>query len=118
MIIRRDQMAAFQHAAFLQWMECHIMAYFPAECARIESDSRSQTIAAGIARANTYGFVAPEDICQFVDLLFALHPEFDNDEALPWARRLLNDPTIVEPAVRLDLLVDTARDYLRGVAVN
>jgi hypothetical protein len=31
---------------------------------------------------------------------------------------LLNDPTIVEPAVRLDLLVDTARDYLRGVAVN
>jgi hypothetical protein len=108
--IRDDQILALQQAAFLRWLEVHVSDYFPAVCAQTDIQTRRQTIRDGVRRANEYGFAAPDQVCQFVDLLFAFHPEFDRDDRLPWARDILTDPEITEPAVRIDLLFDAARE--------
>lgn len=106
-------MLALQQAAFLRWLERHVLEHFPAACARIDSRTLRQTIGDGVRRAAEYGFALPDQVCQFVDLLFAFHPGFDRDDSLPWARDVLADPEIAEPAVRMDLLLDAAREQLR-----
>jgi hypothetical protein len=116
--IRSDQILALQEPLFLRWLQRHVRDYFPVASAFLNQRELRDAIAQGVRRARSYGFVTPEDVCQYVDLMFALHADFDRDDGLPWAKDLLTDPEIAEPAVRMDLLTDAARDHLRNGSSN
>ena len=110
--IRSDQVLTLQEPLFLGWLQRHIRTYFPIASAPFDQRALRDLIEQGMQRARGYGFLDQEDVCQYVDLMFALHADFDRDDALPWAKALLTDPDIAEPAVRMDLLMDAARDHL------
>ena len=86
--------------------------------ARLDETDLSAFIAKGMRTARGYGFVTAEDICQYIDLMCALGPDFDRDPAISWARDLLTDPGIAEPAVRMDLLVDAAHDHQQHMPIR
>jgi hypothetical protein len=44
-----------------------------------------------ITKAKSYGANSERGICQYVDTSFLIGPDFDNDSAHEWARRLLSE---------------------------
>ncbi|NQU76002.1 MAG: hypothetical protein HQ546_06810 [Planctomycetes bacterium] len=116
MIIRKAQMEAFSRAAenaFADRMVGHVNEFFPKRCAALGQDGTSEAIYYGIKRAKTYGIVIERDVCKYIDVMFAYGRDFDVDPKQAWAGRILNDPAIDDPAVRIKRLMAAAKQGSR-----
>ncbi|MBZ5625994.1 MAG: hypothetical protein LAQ69_45995 [Acidobacteriia bacterium] len=113
LIIRNEQMRAFEVPLFEGWVEAHVRQYFPSKCASMQSGELQKRIREGIAKGRRYGFSGDADVCRFVDISIVLGAGFDDDPRLPWARDILNDPAFKDASVRLEMLFEAASAHLR-----
>jgi len=80
-----------------------------------ESIVRS-TIQLAVTRAEAYGFISERDVCYYINLMFLLGSNFDNDPQLPWVGAILNDKAINHPGTKAKKLYDETLAYLDKVA--
>jgi hypothetical protein len=114
LVIRREQMAVFSDARrqqFEGWMRDHAERFFPRECRKLGEALLGQTIRAGIERARAHGITSRRDVCRYIDLMLVLGREFDTDQGLPWAGRILGGSA--SAAARVQALHTAARYHLR-----
>jgi hypothetical protein len=111
--IRQDQAEVFRQNALRKFedrMITHIGKFFPKEFAALGEAKTRETIQYGIKRAKSYGIVAERDVCKYIDLMVVFGRDFDRDKRLPWARSVLEDPTLRGPSDRTDRLYKAAME--------
>jgi len=116
MRIREEQMEAFStkaRATFENRMVLHLRRFFPQHCEALGEDGIRETIRHGIERARSYAIVAERDVCKYIDLMFGFDRDFDTDEGLPWARKILTDDAIGDSTVRTNALFRQAKTELK-----
>ena len=109
--IRKAQMETLgNHMAqrFEEWAIAHVRRYFRASCRELGDDGTREMVQYGIERAEAHGFTAESDIGKYLDVMFTFGRDFDNDPALPWARRILEDPSVGSAEARINALCDEA----------
>ncbi|MCD6303567.1 MAG: hypothetical protein J7M21_01225 [Planctomycetes bacterium] len=97
MKIRKEQMDAFSEP-LMRSFECrlvrHVEKVFPDECGQLGDEAVRQRVRKGIRDARKYGVVIEYDVARYVDLMFILSEDFDDNDEFPWARRILNHPDL------------------------
>lgn len=119
MKLRKEQMEAFSEAAvqdFEDRMAHHLQKCFPEQCEALGNTKTREAIREGIALASDYGITLEPDVCRYISLMFAFGRRFDRDRQLPWAGRILNDPSPMDASAKVDRLYEAATAYARGVA--
>jgi hypothetical protein len=92
----------------------HLRRFFPRRCAALGPGGVRALVRAGIERAAAHGVHAERDVCKYIDLMAMLGRDFEDDPALPWARRILEDPSAIGAAARVDALYDAALRHVEG----
>ncbi len=117
--IRAEQYQAFVQAS-LQNFEtralAHLCEFFPEQCQSLGDAGLRRAVAYGIERARSYGISAESEVCQYLDLMFGLGPEFDCDPNLPWAAEILHRAD--EPAARVAQLYGHLSKLVKGAEQN
>jgi hypothetical protein len=107
--IQKQQIATFaaaSWAAFEDDLCAHLRAFFPAACEALGDAGVRAEIRYGAARAARHGVVGERDLFLYLDLVFALGRDFDEDPELPWVREKLADPDLPDPGARLSAIID------------
>jgi hypothetical protein len=110
--VRADQVGAMEAELFERWMVGHLRQFFPTLSADWPAADLRQFIRAGMTKARSHGFHAPDEMAGFVDLMLVLGEAFDQDPALPWAQGVLTDPGPASAAARLESLRHFAHERL------
>lgn len=82
MIIRKEQMEAFDRLPFQNFENEaieHARKFAPKHCEVLSEDTTRTAVRAGIQRAGRYAFTGRGPVNLFLDLMFLLGSEFDND---------------------------------------
>ncbi len=80
----------------------HARKFAPKHCEVLGEDTTRTAVRAGIQRAGRYAFTGRGPVNLFLDLMFLLGSEFDNDPQYLWANTILSDRTIAGQAERAD----------------
>ncbi|WP_372400000.1 hypothetical protein ABMY26_34700 [Azospirillum sp. HJ39] len=64
---------------------------FPMRCEQADDQTMRKFASFAIAKSRTYDIVLERDVAKFATLMIALHPKFDTDPNMAWARSLLTD---------------------------
>ena len=75
--------------SFEHRMSRHLREFFPTRCAPVDDQKLREFIRGAIDKARVYGIVRERDVARFIDLMVALHPNFDTDPQMPWAKPIL-----------------------------
>jgi hypothetical protein len=113
--LRNDQVRALSEAAntrFENRMMVHVQKFFPRERSALGEDGTRNLIREGMRQAPQYGFHNEREVCQYIDLMVVWGQDFATNERLPWARALLTDPTLTDPAWKMSRLYKTALEKL------
>jgi hypothetical protein len=105
MIVRGKQFHSLSQAAaknFVGRVAAHVGTFFPDRCKTLGQEAVRQWIELGIARAQRHGILAERDVCRYIDLMFELGRDYDQDPQLAKLRRILEDDKVKNPADRLD----------------
>jgi hypothetical protein len=89
LVIREDQLAAFEADDFKHWMEQHLRTCFPRVCGDAPAFELHAFTAEITRSAQAYGFRQQSEIARFADLAVVLGFGFDQDPSMPWARQIL-----------------------------
>lgn len=112
--IRAEQLAVFDalaNDAFERKAMELLREHWPEESGLLGEQKLRERITAGRQRVGEYGITADRDVLRFLNVTFALGPEFDRDPRYPWAAVYLNEPTF-PPSRKMDRLTDRARRVL------
>jgi hypothetical protein len=105
-----EQMGQQQERDF----ETRVMGYarqnFPEKTANTPDPDLRQTVRRRITVGREYGLQSRGDLCLFVGLSFALHPDFDQRPEFRWAKRVLSGPG--DPSARIACVVAMAQEWL------
>jgi len=115
MTIRKEQKQAFVERElkdFEDRMVEHLVSVFPDSCEALGDPAVRRLIREGIARAARYGIESERGVCIYIDAMFAYGRGFDADPNLPWAARILTDPSIDGPLLRADELLNATVEHL------
>jgi len=115
MMTSAEQMRSLSKAAYMEFenrMLAHLREFFPAECDALGEDEVRDEIKYGVRRAKLYGFESEQDVCRYIDLMFAFGSNFDADPDLVELRELLDDDVAEDPTERMDCLYDVAMSIL------
>jgi hypothetical protein len=117
MIIRNEQIAALEKAAFASFEQrarTHLAEKFPAVCARLGSQRLAGLIRNGIEKARGYGFEIEAQVAGYLDLMLTFGPNFDTDARHAWAHPFLLE-SAETPAMRMHQLLEQAKlhEHLR-----
>jgi hypothetical protein len=107
LIIRPEQLEPLGISStgeYQRWLECHLRRFFPEHCAAMTDSMLQDTIRLGMGKAARYGLQSRRDICRFMDAMFALGAEFDQNPAIPWAGEILRSKHM-SPSMRAFALV-------------
>jgi len=102
------QMTRLEHAAFRARVAEQLQYRFTENCRVLGPRGVHQAIEAAIEKAAGYGITEAGPTADFIDLVFALGPEFDH--AYDWAAPILAESTTSRPKV--DRLHAAAVQYL------
>jgi hypothetical protein len=99
-------------------MVVHLGRHFSEQCEALGEHGVREAIRFGIARSSHYGIVNERDVCKYIDLMFAFGREFDTDEDLPWASRILKDkdPRYHGGTLKIERLYETALTQVHNAA--
>lgn len=106
--IRAPQMIALTEVngrRFIAEMQTHLRGHFPARVAQMSTSELDAQIVSCLARAERYRLISRRDAYRFLNLAAAYGWGFDNDPALPWMRRYLEDTGVSTPSDRIEALV-------------
>lgn len=95
LIIRDEQLAAlsehsrrgFEDRAYEHLCKCWVR-----QCERFGEQAVRSFISYAIDKAGSYGVTTEKGVIRFLDTMFALGDQFDNDPELPWFLEILKDP--------------------------
>jgi hypothetical protein len=112
MIIRKEQTDVFSErslSGFERRLIEHLNRCFPAECEALGLQATENVIRYGIERAAGYGINLERDVCKYIDLMFVLGHDFDQQPDLPWVSEMLKDDTCTNSSVKMERLYATAK---------
>jgi len=110
--IRPNQFHALNRASgdrFVKQAAAHICEFFPAECSRMSQSEIEQYVRHGVGRAGSYGIHAEQHVCQYLDLIFAFGPNFDQEHC--WAAEVLADRSTGLSSEKLQRLYEAAKRF-------
>lgn len=117
MMTSPEQMKRLSRAAYNEFenrMVAHLREFFPDQCEELSEDGVRDEIKYGVRRAKLYGFESEQDVCRYIDLMFAFGSNFDADPDLVELRQLLDDDVAGDPTERMDCLYDVAMSILEA----
>jgi hypothetical protein len=94
MIIHRghmDGLSGYMAQGFEDRMLEHLKKYFPAKIKQVGDEAARQQIRDGVKRAQNYYLRSEREAAKFIDLTFAIHPTFDEQPEMKWAKDILSD---------------------------
>ncbi len=94
----------------------HAFSFAPRHCQILGRDSVLEVIHFAMRRAGRYGLTWRGPIRLYLELVFLIGADFDTDPLLPWADRILNDPSIDNQMIRAERLYNAMNEYLDRVA--
>jgi len=109
--IRREQMESLgeqMERRFVERTVAHVRRYFAARCRELGDKGTREMVLYGVTRAKAHGFTAEADVSKYIDVMFAYGRDFDVAPELPWASRILEDPSLGNPETRINALCDEA----------
>jgi hypothetical protein len=113
-----EQIAVFDALAserFEQRLRSHLLLHFPTQTAAQPADALQRFVRRCIARASSHGLGSERDAALWAGIALLLGEDFVDDPACGWARQILDDPFIVSPALRADLLHQRAHEHLDSI---
>lgn len=116
--IREEQRNVLREAVlagFEDRMLAHFKTYYGVQCQLIGDEQTRAVIRHGTERAREYAITSQRGVCHFINLMLLLGGNFDQDVQLPWARRILTDPSIENEFDRMASLNDEADVFLDAV---
>ena len=116
LVIRREQMAAFERAAESRFEEDamrHFRATLPAEAEAMGEKTLRRLVRTGMLKGKSYGLEDEYDYLRLMNLMFAFGIDFDESAAFAWARDTLQQKDL-EPRHRIDLVTQKALDLAAG----
>jgi hypothetical protein len=69
----------------------HLRKHWPERCDTLKESGVRSSIQEGITRAKQYGIESEYDILRYINHMYALGFDFDDNEAYPWAKEILTD---------------------------
>lgn len=115
MITSPEQMKSLSKAAYKEFenrMATHLREFFPDESEALGEDEVREEIKYGVRRSKVYGFESEQDVCRYIDLMFAFGSDFDANPDLMEMRKLLETDVTENPTDRMDCLYDVAMSIL------
>jgi hypothetical protein len=107
--VRKAQLAVFSQLArerFARELEAHLWEALPERCAALGDAGVQSAVSRAIERGPRYGLVTEQQVCLLATLMCLMHPGFDEDPALGWAREILSDLHFPYPDRRIEALYD------------
>jgi hypothetical protein len=117
--IRDEMMRIFEEAAlraFEDEMVRHLERSDPGLCEVPGEAAVRRVIRLGVERAKGYGLTDRGPVRLYIELMVLLGSHFDTDPLLPWARAILDDPSIRNQGSRANRLYERATAYFHEVA--
>ena len=121
MEFRAAQMEVLSAGAVARFEEevlADLRASFPDLFAARGDEAARALVHEARTRAQEHGFSSEAQVAQYLGIAFVLGAHFDTDEALPWAAKILADPALADPDVRIERLEAGARAHLRGLVMG
>ncbi len=121
LIIRREQMevlGAYMRQSFEDRMVRHLAQSFPVQFKKLVPSPGGEEgvralIRRGIENAASYDITSERDVGRFIEVMVAVHPQFDALKELDWARQILGENSLMSRA-KMDLIYQRLRDELPG----
>lgn len=104
--IRREQLKALESAQerrFRETLRRHVRLELREHTQALTDEVVRQRVDLGVDRGRQYGLRASRDLMLFVDLEFALAPNFEQQPSMLWARRILTSRTI-DAEAKMDMI--------------
>lgn len=120
MIIRKnqmDQLGDYMRQSFEDRMVTHINRFFPDKAEALGEENLRKQIRLGMEKADRYHVRREKDVAKFVQLKFALHPEFDEQPEMAWTKEILKDHSL-PGGEKMDKIYEELPDRLRESAKN
>jgi len=115
--IRKAQLEVFadvQRGALGERILAFISEKYAQEAAAFSESELRGLIAIALKRSREHGFGAYADILRWVNVMFTLGCNFDEDPDFPWAKEILADKTL-RPASKVDMIVGCTLDHLNSI---
>lgn len=116
LVIQKKQMEVLgnhMRKQFENELVAHLNFYFPDKCNALGETGVRKMIRYGIARAKKYGIVIEYPVSRYINLMFTLGKNFDTDPALPWAARILTDPSLDGTSLKIESLCRAADTHMK-----
>jgi hypothetical protein len=114
LVIRQEQIEVFRQYVFRQFEDrvfAHFAAVFPQEFNKLGETGAREIIRAGIDRAGNYGFVSEYDMARYIELMFMVGEDFDENSDRSWAAEILNQDSYDSPSSKMDDLFRAAANH-------
>jgi hypothetical protein len=121
MIIRSEQMRALEEASwrgFEDRMIERVRTYFPKPAEQLGEAQLRVLIRYAAKRAERHKLTHERSIALYLDMMFVLGSNFDEDSQIPWAAAILADHTLPTQADRIDRLHKEGWEYGLKIEVD
>lgn len=88
---------------------------YASQCAAFSESELRGLVATALRRSRTHGFGTYADILRWINVMFTLGCNFDEDPEFPWARDILADNSL-RPGSKVDMIVGRTLDHLQSLA--
>lgn len=117
-MIRQEQLSLLAIASMETLEEnvaAHLRAVWPHETGAMSDEALMRWVRFGVEKGRRYEVVSEFDVARFLDLMFLFDANFDENEMLPWAREILDDPRL-DGRMRVDALMTRAMAFCGDLA--
>jgi hypothetical protein len=119
--VRQEQFEALDMATRTD-LEVHLVRHlqnrFPQHCKALGGPGTYEFIRHGVSKAATYQITRSSDLAPFIELMFLLGRDFEQNTRFPWAQTILQDPLCQDPEARIARLFEAAQDMLGQTTRN
>ncbi len=112
--LRNEQIQLFEDIAleeFITKLLAHLREFFPEPCDSLGEIELRQVCRYGARTGKRYGLESEQDLCKYLNLMFVFGWDFDTNPTFPWAQRILNDPDVSGPTLRINRLYLEAQQH-------
>ena len=116
-VVRREQADILTGVAVEQMEDNiaeHLVTCWPDETRGMTDDDLLRWVRYGVERGRPYDIVTEYDVARYLDLMFFLQADFEDNTYFPWAREILEDPTL-SGRVKVDRLMEHTTQMTRDL---
>lgn len=99
-------------------MIARLEQHFPKHHAILGEQNLRALIQLGWKSAEMHKFSSERNVTRYIELMCLLGSGFSDDPQMPWASRMLQEPSSASEDARMDQLYDRAWDYIHHVAAD